>query len=68
MLEKKYMARIYRDAPGAHWQTNPMAYAIDSFIVDSKTILKLALAPGGGAAISLIPATASEVKSVRKYK
>jgi hypothetical protein len=65
---KPYVARIYRDAPDAHWQNNPMAYRIESFIVDSKTILKLQLAPGGGTAISIIPASASDKKSFKKYR
>jgi len=45
-----------------------MAYVIDSFIVDSKTNLKLNLAPGGGTAVSFMPATAPEAKSIKKYK
>jgi glucan 1,4-alpha-glucosidase len=65
---KKYVARIYRDAANAHWEKNPMAYAIDSFIVDSKTVLKLNLAAGGGTAISLMPASATDLKSIKKYK
>jgi glucan 1,4-alpha-glucosidase len=62
---KKYIATIYRDAPGAHWQNNPMAYVIEKFIVDEKTVMKFILAPGGGTAISIIPATAADLK---KYK
>jgi hypothetical protein len=65
---KKYVAKIYRDASNADWQSNPMAYAIDSFIVDSKTNLKLALAPGGGTAISFMPADDSDLKAIKKYR
>lgn len=65
---KKYIARIYRDAANAHWQNNPMEYAVENFIVDNKTVLKLNLAAGGGTAISLMPASDSEVKSIKKYK
>lgn len=65
---KKYIARIYHDAANADWQSNPMAYAIDSFIVDSRTILKLNLAPGGGTAISFMPANSNDVKRMKKYK
>src|SRR5688572_22367877 len=54
---KKYVATIYRDGDKADWQNNPEDYVIEKFLVDSKTILKLKLAPGGGAAISLMPAT-----------
>ena len=65
---KKYVAKIYHDAPNADWQNNPMAYVIDSFIVDSKTNLKLNLAPGGGTAISFMPASENDVKTIKKYK
>lgn len=65
---KKYVAKMYHDAANADWQKNPMAYAIDSFIVDSKTSLKLNLAPGGGTAISFMPASSSDVKAIKMYK
>ena len=65
---KKYLARIYHDAADADWQKNPMAYVINSFIVDSKTILKLELAPGGGSAISFTPANENDLKTIKRYK
>ena len=65
---KKYVATIYRDADNASWNDNPEAYAIEKFIVDQKSKLRLKLAPGGGTAVSLIPATAEEAKQVKKYK
>lgn len=65
---RKYVATIYRDADDASWNNNPEAYVIEKFLVDSKTILKLKLAPGGGTAVSLMPASAAELKSVKKYK
>lgn len=48
-----YEATIYADAKNAHWQHNPGAYAIRRQKVNSKTVLKQALAPGGGVAISI---------------
>ncbi len=51
---KKYTATIYADADNANYQTNPAAYQITKMIVDSKTILSLKLAPGGGTAISIM--------------
>jgi glucan 1,4-alpha-glucosidase len=65
---KKYVATVYRDADDASWNNNPEVYVIEKFLVDSKTILKLKLAPGGGTAVSLIPASTAELKSVKKYK
>lgn len=50
---KKYIARIYRDADDANWKTNPEAYLIEEFPVTSTRVLKLKLAAGGGAAISI---------------
>jgi glucan 1,4-alpha-glucosidase len=66
--DKKYIATIYRDADNADWSANPEAYVIEKSLVDAKTIVKLKLAPGGGTAISLMPASATDIKSLKKYK
>jgi hypothetical protein len=66
--DKKYVATIYHDADNADWKSNPEAYAIDKYLVDNKTKINLKLAPGGGTAISLVPANADEIKQVKKYK
>lgn len=50
-----YIATIYADAPTAHWNKNPKAYEIRQQRINSKTILKINLAPGGGVAISIKP-------------
>jgi hypothetical protein len=65
---KKYIAVIYKDADNADWKNNPEAYAIEKFLVDAKTIMKLKLAPGGGAAVSIMPVGNSDVKSLKAYK
>jgi len=52
---KKYQAIIYADAADADYAKNPAAYIISKQTVDSKTVLNLKLAPGGGCAISLMP-------------
>lgn len=64
---KRYLATIYRDADNAHWQNNPEAYVIEKYLVDSKTMLRLKLAPGGGAAVSFEPASALQVKNFKTY-
>jgi hypothetical protein len=51
---KKYKAIIYEDGTGANWKTNPESYSIRTVTVDSNTKLKLSLAAGGGAAISIM--------------
>lgn len=53
--DKKYMATIYQDGRNAHWEKDPINYEIKKMNLDSRTILKLQLAPGGGAAVSIIP-------------
>ncbi|HWA35273.1 MAG TPA: glycoside hydrolase family 97 catalytic domain-containing protein, partial [Cyclobacteriaceae bacterium] len=65
---RKYVATIYGDAPNGGWNTNPEAYKIEQFIVDSAKTLNLQLAPGGGAAVSLIPATSDQAKKLKSYK
>ena len=50
---KKYEAIIYADAKDAHFKTNPQAYKIETKKIDSKTVLDLTSAPGGGFAISI---------------
>ncbi|WP_019948166.1 glycoside hydrolase family 97 protein [Hymenobacter aerophilus] len=51
---KKYEATIYADGKGAHYETNPQAYAIRKITVTSKSKLKQYCAPGGGYAISIV--------------
>lgn len=62
---RKYIITIYHDADNADWKNNPEAYVIEKFWVDSTSILKLKLANGGGAAVSVVPVV--EVKGIRKY-
>jgi hypothetical protein len=64
---KNYVATLYLDSEKTHWKDNPMEYQIQKFIVSSKTILKLKLASGGGAAVSIKPAILEEAKKLRKY-
>ncbi len=52
---KTYAARIYADAPDAHFRTNPAAYEIREQEVMRGDVLTIELAPGGGQAIALIP-------------
>jgi hypothetical protein len=50
-----YVATLYADAANAHWESNPMAYRIQSFLVNDQTKLRMELTSGGGAAITLRP-------------
>ena len=49
-----YTARIYKDAIDAHWDKNPLALDIETITVTKSSKLTLALAEGGGCAISII--------------
>ncbi len=51
----KYKATFYIDGDDAHWDKNPTSYRIETREVDNNTVFDLKLAPGGGAAISIIP-------------
>lgn len=44
---------------------NPETYKIEKMIVDNSRILKLQLAKGGVAAISIMPATAEEIRFLK---
>ncbi len=66
--KKNYVATIYADSKDAHWEKNPTAYSIEKFLVNNKTLLKLQLAAGGGAAVSIVPATKEDEKNLKLYK
>jgi hypothetical protein len=51
---KTYLARIYADAPGANFKSNPLAYVVIEKRVTSKSTLDQFCAPGGGYAISIM--------------
>lgn len=52
----KYRATIYADGPDADWKTNPTSYAISEREVSAADTLEVAMAPGGGQAVSFMPA------------
>ncbi len=49
----KYQATIYADAKDADYATNPQAYTITRKKVNTKTLMKIRMARGGGFAITL---------------
>ncbi|MGL4852333.1 MAG: glycoside hydrolase family 97 protein [Phocaeicola sp.] len=53
--EGDYMATLYMDGADGDWLTNPTAYEIKSEKVTKETKLSLAMAAGGGFAISIQP-------------
>ena len=65
---KKYVATVYADGRDADWKENPQSYTIRKGLVTSKSLLKQALAKGGGAAISIREATPEEAKKMKRLK
>ncbi len=51
---KQYEATIYEDGKDADWEKNPTAVNVRKVTVTKASVLKLALAPGGGCAISVM--------------
>jgi alpha-glucosidase len=51
------VAEVYADGPGANWLDNPLPVSIIRRTVTSATRLRVMLAPGGGQAIRIRPAT-----------
>ncbi len=52
---KEYEATIYADGAGADYKTNPYPVAISTQKVNSKSIINIKLAAGGGTAIKFVP-------------
>ncbi len=65
--DRQYVAEIYSDAGDADWDTNPLAMDISRALVDRSTTLSIRLAPGGGQALRIRPATEEEAHSVPPY-
>jgi alpha-glucosidase len=55
----RYVAEIYADGPGANWRDNPFPVAISRKDVDAGSTLHIAMAPGGGQAVRIRPASAA---------
>ncbi|MFT3683017.1 MAG: glycoside hydrolase family 97 protein [Ferruginibacter sp.] len=63
---QKYEATVYADADDADWKTNPEAYKITKSLDESNDSIKLKLAAGGGAAVSLKQVKNLKLVSVKK--
>ena len=51
---KTYQAIIYKDGPNAHWNDNPQDYVIEQMEITKDSMIDVAMAPGGGFAISIM--------------
>jgi alpha-glucosidase len=66
--ERTYVAEIYSDGADADWTSNPLSINIHQALVDHKTTLALKLAPGGGQAVRIRPATGDDVAETPVYQ
>ena len=64
----RYVAHIYTDSVDAHYLRNPKPVDINRFIVESHDVIIASLAPGGGQAIRLVPATDEDIKRYPIYR
>ena len=62
---KKYIATVYADAMDADYKTNSQAYVIRKGIVTTKSAVNLTAVPGGGYAISIFEAAATDLKGLK---
>ncbi len=65
---RTFTATIYSDGADAHWEKRPKSYRISSSLVTAESVLKLRLAAGGGAAVSIVPASPEEQHSLKLYR
>ena len=52
---QKYEATVYADGEDADWKSNPQSYRIYTRTVKPSATLRIPLAPGGGAAVTIRP-------------
>jgi glucan 1,4-alpha-glucosidase len=58
-----YTATVYYDKPDAHYEKNMEAYQIKQMVVTNKQTIQVPLAPGGGCAISIMPAASGKAST-----
>ena len=64
---KTYKVTSYQDDESTDWQSNPQAYKIEEFVVTSDEELKIAMAPGGGYALRIQPASENDQTTLQSY-
>ncbi|WP_321332657.1 glycoside hydrolase family 97 protein [uncultured Bacteroides sp.] len=66
--DKQYVATLYADGKDADYVTNPTSYQIKKGLVTAKSKLSVREARSGGFALSLIEATPTDRKGLKKWK
>ena len=52
--DRCYLATIYRDGEGAHWETRPFGHVVKTRTVTASETFNLWLASGGRAAVRFV--------------
>lgn len=65
---KKYVATLYADGKDADYVNNPTSYLIKKGIVTANAKISVKLARSGGFALSLVEATPTDKKELKKWK
>ncbi len=66
---KDYIATIYSDTKDSHYRNNAQSYEIREVIVNSKSVLKQWVAPGGGFAVELVEVTdKAQTKGIKRLR
>lgn len=65
---KQYVATLYADGKETDFERNPTSYQIEKGLVTSKNKMSVKLICSGGSIVSLIKATSTDLKTVKKQK
>jgi alpha-glucosidase len=64
----KHVAYIYTDSQATHYLENPKPVDINRAIVNSSDTIIASMAPGGGQAIRITPATLEDIEALPAYE
>ncbi|MGC9526576.1 MAG: glycoside hydrolase family 97 protein [Limnospira sp.] len=64
---RTYVAHVFEDGEESDYQNNPQAYQINRYLMTGEDLLKANLAPGGGQAVILEPATPEDLRRYTRY-
>lgn len=64
---RTYVAHVFEDGEESDYQNNPQAYQINRYLMAGEDLLKANLAPSGGQAVILEPATPEDLRRYPRY-
>lgn len=63
----RYVAEIYADAPETSWRDNPLPVETRTVLVRPSTVLAVSMVAGGGQALRIRPASATDLRELQSY-